>query len=399
MERKEIITYLESKGLNPDSKANKTNLMISRKIIRCINGDTLIAAVGRDADKDVQLHSVVDAVHWHLQTKDESGKLRLVLGRRHNAREMDELLNGVALMLNKLQIPLQVQVEVDFEPHPLKAKGFNKLDTKWISFFENREESKPPQLAMKLSGLVDDASFRWYRNVTGNYWSGRVEGLEVCRVSVNGKSGTLKVGKRGKKDDGEVRKIFLKLANGKEGNFTDSRLEEVAEVVKQLVNSRANGELRNFQREHLLESRILRNVVTLLVEGRELEPVFRTYPFQFPNLWAPQGRAHYLDALMHSGNVPWAVEIKEPKGSRVGQGYRHAITQAVLYREFIKRAKQLHAWFKSQSLDATECQAAVAFPKMDSNQKQQKLLCQHKKVANAFGVKIIEVDHGWDCAR
>jgi len=123
------------------------------------------------------------------------------------------------------------------------------------------------------------------------------------------------------------------------------------------------------------------------------------YPFQLPTLWAPQGRARFLDALMHSEKVPWAVEIKEPKGSSVGEDYRHAITQAVLYREFIRRAKELHSWFERQSLDASQCRAAIAFPKMESNQKQQELLRHHQEVARAFGVEVIEIGHGWDCAR
>jgi len=139
--------------------------------------------------------------------------------------------------------------------------------------------------------------------------------------------------------------------------------------------------------------------VKLFANDGVLEPVCMEYPFQLPTLWAPQGRARFLDALMHLGNLPWAVELKEPEGSKRGQGYRHGITQAVLYREFIRRAKELHSWFERQSLDASQCRAAIAFPKMESNQKQQELLRHHQEVARAFGVEVIEIGHGWDCAR
>lgn len=64
---------------------------------------------------------------------------------------------------------------------------------------------------------------------------------------------------------------------------------------------------------------------------------------------------------MRSGEVPWAVELKVPSGGQ-GQYYRHAIKQAVLYREFIRSAKQLHPWFERRGLDATRCSAAVVLP-------------------------------------
>ena len=142
---------------------------------------------------------------------------------------------------------------------------------------------------------------------------------------------------------------------------------------------------------------MLRGAEEVKVESGVLETVSRQYPFQFPTLWAPGGKARYLDALMRSGNVPWAVELKEPKGSSMGQGYRHAVTQAVLYREFIIRAEDVHPWFNSLSLNAELCKAAVAFPKMEAydnprkHQRLRMLFQQHQKVAGAFGVEIVEL--------
>ena len=43
-------------------------------------------------------------------------------------------------------------------------------------------------------------------------------------------------------------------------------------------------------------------------------------------------------------------------------------------------------------LDAELCQAAVAFPKMVNDGKSAKILQQHIKVAEAFGVEIVEID-------
>ena len=59
---------------------------------------------------------------------------------------------------------------------------------------------------------------------------------------------------------------------------------------------------------------------------------------QFPTKWGPGGKSRYLDALLRDGSTPWAIEMKVQGGAGVGQYYRHAVAQAVLYREFIRRA-------------------------------------------------------------
>ncbi len=41
---------------------------------------------------------------------------------------------------------------------------------------------------------------------------------------------------------------------------------------------------------------------------------------------------------MRQGSVPWAVEMKVRGGGGVGGYYRHAVGQAVLYRQFIRSA-------------------------------------------------------------
>jgi hypothetical protein len=245
--------------------------------------------------------------------------------------------------------------------------------------------------------MVDDSSFRWYRSVTGTEWSGRVEGLQVCTVRPDLDNIWLGVGKTGINGNGEARKAFLAISDWSEGIFSKSEINIVASIIRELVKSRRNGKLNDFQKEHLLESRVLRGADEVKLKSGVLETVCKDYPFQFPTLWAPGGKARYLDALMRSGNIPWAVELKEPKGSSRGQGYRHAITQAVLYREFIRRAKGVHLWFTNQKLNAELCQAAVAFPRMENEDKPakhlklRKLFQQHKKVADAFGVEIVEI--------
>jgi hypothetical protein len=351
MTHDDMMTYLKDLGLKPVSNKDVSNLMVSSMLIRCQDADPMIVAMGSNRSKSEQINALVDAVHLHLQTRGSTGNLRLVLGKKKSQKVMAEIKN-------------------------------------------ERDLQKPPQLALRLSELVDDSSFRWYRGVTGKDWSGRVEGLEVCKAGPDLETIRLGVGTKGKKGNGEARKEFLKIFQQRKEIFNTSEIHLVAGIIKELVESRRNRNLNNFQREHLLESRVLRGAEKLKVKGKLLMTVCREYPFQFPTLWAPDGKARYLDALMRLGEVPWAVELKEPNGSSRGQGYRHGITQAVLYREFIRRAKDVHRWFAGQKMNAELCEAAVAFPAMTAGGKQAMLFQQHQKVADAFGVEIVQIETG-----
>jgi hypothetical protein len=98
------------------------------------------------------------------------------------------------------------------------------------------------------------------------------------------------------------------------------------------------------QNEHALESRILRGHTLIAVSGvGVLDPIppprrgledYVNWGSQFPTLWGTNGPARYLDALLHKGRTPWAIEIKgdiDGSGTGIGGYYRHAISQAVLY--------------------------------------------------------------------
>ena len=392
MKNADFINYLESEGLTPIAKADTARLMLTGNMIRCVDGDTLIAAVGRDKSKEDQINAIVDAVHWQIQTKGTTGKLHVMFGRRNNSDSIAEVLNATAILINNLKIPLAVKVTVDLQPQELTTRPCTK-NRNWMELINFRDKEVPPKIALDLSDLVADNSFRWYRTVTTNFWSGRLDGLQVCTVSTDGKNGVLDVGKPGK--NGRIsypREVFLKIADGKEGPFDEKRLHEVAAIVKRLANSRRHGRLRTSQREHLLESWVLRNRITLSSEKGVLSPICEIYPFQFPALWSPNGQARFIDVLMNVGSTPYVVELKEPKGTSPGQGYRHAITQAVLYREFVKNATDLHPWFIEKKLDPARCQAAIAFPKIGPGSKHQMYLKHHKNVAKAFGVEVIEIN-------
>ena len=392
LKKDDFIDFLEAAGLQPVLESGTTILPISSKLLRWVDDDTLALAAGSDLNKDEQINAVVDGVHWHIQAKGMAGKLTIMVGKRRDSNAMDEVLNAMGDLVRNLKIPLSVNVLVDGQLKVPESKS--EMNTRsWLSQINDRDEKTPPKVALNLSELVNDNSFRWYRTVAGDYWSGRIDGLQVCTVSDDGKTCILDVGKTGKngKNSG-ARNVFMALTEGKKKHFDGNRLHDVAAMIKRLAESRRKGRLKGYQREHLLESMVLRKKITVSSIAGDLLPVCETYPFQFPTRWSPVGSPRYIDALMHINGVPYVVELKEPTGSSRGAGYRHAITQAVLYREFIRTASDLYPWFESKRLDPKKCQAAVAFPKMGEDPKSRSILNQHKEVAEAFGVEVIELD-------
>ena len=388
MKTTDITEHLASKGIKFDQRLNR-KYALSQRLIRCIYEDTPLIAIGGEHKKEFLMNAILDGIHWHLVNFGATGKLRIVLGSGTN---LDKIKAAIATLVNCYHGQIDLRIEADFEPLALTVPEFSHIDRGWLSYFRQRAADKPPRLADELDKRLKVESFRWYRNLTGGYWSGRVEGLEVCRVGPNANVGQLKVGRIGKNGDiGKARKLFLDIASGREGAFGIARAGEVAAVIEEVAASRANGELRSVQKEHHLESRILRGSVIIDV-GHVLEPVMTDYPFQFPTLWTADGSARFLDILMSHDDTPYAVELKVPsvEGGGGGEAYRHAISQAVLYREYVRRATPFHAWFQRLGLDATKCEAIVAFPKVIAKRKE--ILGHHQTLAAGFETTMVEVD-------
>jgi hypothetical protein len=365
---------------------------VSEKVIRCEAGDTLIAGMGSDRGKDDQIHLVVDAVHLCLQ--GEKKVLRLIFGRRKDENAQAEVENAVALMTESIKILLKIETEVDFEKKLFQSLPFDNHHN-WMDNLSGERDI--PDLAKDLETSIHNALFKWYRPVTGQYWSGLVGGLEVCKLDLAGQNGKLSVGRPGKYEDGQARKEFLAIIaheNINENPFPFSRpqIDKVASIIRAIAKLREKGALSEVQREHLLESQVLSEKIKIVVKEGTLESVCKDHPFQFPTLWAPLASPRFVDALMRLGDIPYVVELKESSGTSLGQGYRHAITQAVLYREFVRSAKKVHPWFLKRGLNPGKCRAVVAFPELlRDHKKKQMLLMQHAMAGNAFGVEIVEI--------
>jgi hypothetical protein len=238
-------------------------------------------------------------------------------------------------------------------------------------------------------------------------WSIRLEGLEVARLDAAG--GFVDIGKAGKNNAvSPARKVWLQASDS--GVARDVRADDpgaIAAAARQITRFAAawltpGGKQQN---EHALESRILRGHIPIDVPGlgvldlippptRDLEG-YVNWGSQFPTLWGTGGSARYLDALLHKGRTPWAIEMKVDiggSGTGIGGYYRHAISQAVLYREFIRAATPLHFWFQDQDLDASDCRAAVVVPDLTAGNARRDHRADLQGICKLFNVELIEVD-------
>ncbi len=336
------------------------------------------------------LDAVVDAVHWSLHalpTVPAEIQVAVPVGQFAPA-----VRGWLAYALWSLAAAASTSA-VSILEYDLTAIGLHlrplprptDVDTarpEWLAALTRRSVRQLPAVAADIQRALGQTvaggvpSFRWYRNITGPVWSGRVGGWQVCTVTDSGK---------------------VAWHSGPLPNMSPNCL--AAEIVE-FARQRANPQDRIGQTklEHLLESGVLGGKVLVQVERPtgpvRLMPVVQPHeiPFQFPAYFGPGDSARFVDALMHDGQVPWVVELKVATGGQ-GEYYRHAITQAVLYRTFVRQATSLHAWFCAlrPALDPTACEAAIAVPALrgpDAVLLRESLT----RTAGAFGVAVVELD-------
>ncbi len=157
--------------------------------------------------------------------------------------------------------------------------------------------------------------------------------------------------------------------------------------------------------QHALESRILRGAVPIhtssgrldLLRGDDQHRV--SWGSHFPTRWGLTSSTsrRYLDALLRSGSTPWTLEIKTSGSAGVASYYRHAVTQAVLYREFIQRATHLAPWFEQFDLDQTACRAAVVVPELSEQSRVWK--DRLARMRAVFDVELVTVPEHFARAR
>ena len=376
---------------SPTCKVDRS-LCISTHLIRATDNSPVVGIEAEHTSKKETINLFSDALIWYHHHFNNNGTLRFILGE--SPSNMHPVLCALATLCHNLQPRVKVQVEIDQVPADLSLPEFSQEEDPWARTLLTRGDMPLPELAVRLSREVGCPSFRWYFTLKARRWSGRVEGLIVCSLSPDGTSGTLGIGAPGKHGAiGQARQHFTELAGQEEIRFNVDNLSDVAKIIKALAKDRQTGVLAHLDPEHHLESRILRGVVPVrLQDSTELEMVQKDHSFQLPTRWHPGGVPKYLDVLMRSGKTPWAVELKVAESFHV-RYYRHAICQAVLYREFIRHATSFFPWFERHGLDPTQCRAAIAFPKPSRlNQTAEVGLADIQWLADLFQVKVITLD-------
>jgi hypothetical protein len=354
--------------------------------------DGMLAAVVESYSAKTQISALLDLIDLHLSGKGAGNGIALLLDQPHpEATAALEVLRDAAT----LDVPVHL---LRYDGHawvPTAPSNFDHAIAdphyrRWPRLLG--ADFTVPDLVTDLVNAVGLPDVRAYPQLTaGGEWSIRVEGLQVGRVLANG-TGWLDVGKLGKTGEhGPERSTWLEVSPRGRLPFDTASLATAADKIREFATTwraRAGGE----QNEHVLESRILRGAVDVIVDGRKLDLIrdddgVVNWGSQFPTKWGPGRPARYLDALLRDPvdpRVPWAIEMKVRLSE--GQYYRQAVAQAVLYRHFIRLAEPLHFWFRPYGLDATRCRAAVVVPEFRSSTWQARLeaLCSVFEVALAM---------------
>lgn len=276
----------------------------------------------------------------------------------------------------------------------------------------------PPDLLGEVLDKVGRPELRAYPQLTAKgQWSLRVEGLQAARHAKGVL--TLDVGKDGLIDPA-THQVRISPARHKwqqatgltaplivrPGDDLSPAVAALSRFADAWVPARHTLEVDGKHEEHALESRVLRGLVPLApTDGSRLQLLDPGEPggdhkdivnwgSQFPTRWGHGGRnsARYLDALLRDGDVPWALELKAAlPGSGLRAYYRHAIGQAVLYRQFIKTATPLKDWFDRYGLDQTKVRAGVVLPELQVKSSTADLAARQAALCAMFGLELFWV--------
>ena len=383
-------------GMRPDGKSDQTGLFISSKVIRCAVYQGCPSVFVEGQDDDVVRNAVVDGVHWVRHTFPGAGSVCVyapagVSGRvGHALSTLAAASRAVKVHLFFYDLSAGHVKRSQGTAHPPDFALASKV-YKWVSELTCRPTTVPP-LGLGLTAMLQARvpAFRWYRNVTSGFWSGRVGGWQVCTLA-----------------DGADKVRFGETEKERRANPPVSRtgLANLVAWIEAFARKRTDPKTREGRRkhEHLLESGVWRGprIVPVTLPGavRPLEPIVQPAepPLQVPALYSDleEAPARFVDAVMKDGTTPWAIELKVESGGQ-GQYYRHAITQAVLYREFLRQATGMHKWFRGLGLDPTRVSGAVAFPALRGGAGHTNhILSQLQKTADSFGIKVIELPMDW----
>jgi hypothetical protein len=365
-----------------DGTADRRN-SVNNTVVRCVYDGRRAVAVGTSTKN--RIDGLLDLVDLHLHgehlvsgTRVASDEVVLLLVQNEWDTEAEGALRTLAA---QLEAPFSVtlrRVNSRGEVLPVSASGLDDLGdhekyryTEWLGYLLDLGE-RPPPLVDRLMAAVPREDFRAYPMLTRrNWWSLRLEGLEVAQVGP--RKGRVDVGRDYEGKRGPERTVWLAMMPGQlQVADDDASVARAAAAINDFADAwdKELAAQPEKQKEHTLEARVLRGVVPLhtstgpltLLQPDDGQRV--NWGSQFPTRWGrtASNAGRYLDALLRDNETPWALELKTEGSAGVAGYYRHAVGQAVLYRHFIRQAAHLAPWFARFGLDHTACRAAVVVP-------------------------------------
>ena len=308
MNKKEIRAFLEERCGKIDCSRDK-ELGLLESLARGKWDGVPTVGIGGDLGVRDQISSLVDAIHWcHMRHPRES-VLRFVIGKGNpkdpKGDHTTEVLEAFATLIAARSPDSKPSLEFMLDGRVTRLRACPTFDTndadanskdsprQWMQLIKDRFEKKAePELVTALSNEAKGLPFSWHLGVSAKYWSGRVEGVEVCRVYPSSELGRIRFRNDGKRRLSKAGKEIARLFKGVPPKFNRSHVGVVAEAIRGVVESRQNGKLKelvDYQPEHRLEARILRGEIHIPAGNRPgaawLKLAFEDRPFQFPAQW------------------------------------------------------------------------------------------------------------------
>lgn len=183
----ELIRQLDANDLTIGSDRA---LSISSGLIRVQS--RRLFAVGGEKARNEQVLGLLDALHWHRWSPlDGKGAITYMLGKGPNLLEVRQ---SIALLMESLKSQIDLSLQDDSGPMSLNLPDLNEDSDGRLQQLRQRDTAVLPPLTRTVEAKVKDPCFRWSRTLTGKEWSGRIDGLEICRLNESGQ-GMLHLGK------------------------------------------------------------------------------------------------------------------------------------------------------------------------------------------------------------
>ncbi len=388
--RNDIGAALRQEGTDFEADASgkpsmNRDLWISAHLLRCPDHGGVPTVFVASGFADVW-NAVVDAVHWAEHAGLPSVRVALAEEVMSVSVNQDALATVAAAVAQPAVELATYSVNANglvVKPYTWPAPNFGKHND-WAPLYEVRGSHSLPAVGVALAQALSKSvpSFRWYRSLSEQGWSGRVAGLEFCRLDAPFAAIAFR-------DYKDRRHMPMR-------HFGVAELPELCNLVQRVAADRADPqhELGKMELEHLLESGIWREAVKLASTGTSLAAIVDRHepPLQVPALFGMADTRRSIDVVLRNGDVPWVVELKV-KSAGQGEYYRHAIAQAVLYRHFVRTASSHSAWFAALGLAKEKCAAAVAIPALEGRGSDvASIRAALVRTANLFDVQLVELD-------